>query len=103
MCAKLNEHELTVDQVPPNRALSVQPHLPVWAGLGLVYRCAFCEYHQRGEVMRARYPDQVGGDNLEIQRCYVTRESPFGITVFATWWPVPGGHRDTQDGMSVVP
>ena len=54
--------------VPPNRALLVQPHLPVWAGLSLVYRSAFYGYHQRGEVMRARYPDQVGGDNLEIQR-----------------------------------
>ena len=25
---KFNEHDLTVDQVPPNRALLVQPHLP---------------------------------------------------------------------------
>ena len=25
---KSNEHDLTVDQVPPNRALPVQPHLP---------------------------------------------------------------------------
>ena len=68
MHAKFNEHEITVDQVPPNRALFVQPHLPVWAGLGLVYRCAFYGYHQRGEVMHARYPGPVGGDNLEIQR-----------------------------------
>ena len=49
------------------------------------YRSAFYEYHQRGEVMHARYPNQVGGDNLEIQS-YVTQESPFG-TMFATWWP----------------
>src|ERR1043165_5148095 len=52
----LNEHDLTVDQVPPNRALFVQPHLPVQAGLGLDYRCDFYGYHQREEIMRARYP-----------------------------------------------
>src|SRR4051812_29295782 len=60
----LNEHDLTVDQVPPNRALLVQPHLHVRAGLGLGYRSAFYGYHQRGEVMHARYPGPVGGDNL---------------------------------------
>src|SRR3954463_13622518 len=106
---KLNEHELTVDQVPPNRAFLVHPHFPVWAGLSLVYRSAFYGYHQRGEVMRARYPDQVGGDNLDIQSSYVTRESPFGTMLsprlenVATCWPVSGGHKDTKDGMSVVP
>ena len=30
--------KLNVDQVPPNRALSVQPQLPVRAGLDAVYR-----------------------------------------------------------------
>ena len=62
-----NEHDLTVDQVPPNRASLVQPHLPVRAGLGLGYRSAYYGYHQRGEVMHARYPGPVGGDNLDIQ------------------------------------
>src|ERR1041385_1530420 len=66
---KPDEHNITVDQVPPNRALFVQPHLPVWAGLSLGYRSAFYEYHQRGEVMHARYPGPVGGDNLDIQSC----------------------------------
>src|SRR3954470_15854482 len=33
-----------------------------WSG----YRSAFYGYHQVGEVMHARYPGPVGGDNLEI-------------------------------------
>ena len=51
-----NEHDLTVDQVPLNRASLVQPHSPVQAGLGLGYRSAYYGYHQRGEVMHARVP-----------------------------------------------
>src|SRR3954464_12068632 len=77
---------ITVDQVPPNRALTVQPHLSVWAGLNSGYRSAFYGYHQRGEVMHTRYPDQVGGDNLDIHSVYPG--VPVG-TVFATRWSLP--------------
>ena len=66
-CCIAKELNLTVDQVTPNRASLVQPHSPVWAGLGLGYRSAYYGYHQRGEVMHARYPDQVGGHNIDIQ------------------------------------
>src|SRR4051812_19886296 len=57
---KLNEHDLTVDQVPPNRALLVQPHLPVRVGLDSVYRWAsLTRIHQRGKATRDSYPDQI--------------------------------------------
>ena len=57
---KFNEHDLTVDQVPPNRALFVQPHLPVRAGLDAVCRWAFLmRIHQSGKATRGSYPDQV--------------------------------------------
>ena len=36
--------------------------------------------------MRARYPDQVGGDNIESQFGYCA-QSPFGTMLFATRWP----------------
>src|ERR1041384_1770640 len=39
-CFYVHETNLTVDQVPPNRALFVQPQLPVRAGLDAVYRWA---------------------------------------------------------------
>src|SRR3954462_3240652 len=92
----LNEHDLTVDQVPPNRALFVQPHLPRWAGLSFVYRCAFYGYHQRGEVMHARYPGPVGGDNLDIQS-YLPGSPCEGQSLWTMRRQVSEGHRDTQD------
>ena len=59
-CCYAHELNLTVDQVPPNRALFVQPHLPVWAGLDSVYRRAsLMRIHQRGKATRGSYPDQV--------------------------------------------
>src|SRR3954471_14213208 len=55
-----NEPNLNVDQVPPNRALFVQPQLPVWEGLDAVCRWASLTHiHQRGEATRGSYPDQV--------------------------------------------
>ena len=39
----------------------VQPHLPVWDGLNVVYCHASGRCLQLGKVMGARYPDQVGG------------------------------------------
>ena len=57
---KLKEHDLTVDQVPPNRASLVQPHLPVRAGLDAVCRWAsLMRIHQSGKATRGSYPDQV--------------------------------------------
>ena len=51
---------LNVDQVPPNRALLVQPHLPVRAGLDAVCRWAsLMRIHQSGKATRGSYPDQV--------------------------------------------
>ena len=85
----------------------MQPHLSIRAGLGLGYRSAFYGYHQRGEVMHARYPDQVGGDNLDI-KSYLPGSPRLGQYLphggrLPIGWPVSGGHRDTQDSVSVVP
>src|SRR3954465_2737630 len=55
-----HEPNLNVDQVPPNRALFVQPQLPVWEGLDVVCRWAsLTRIHQRGEATPGSYPDQV--------------------------------------------
>src|SRR4051812_12831221 len=105
---KLDEHNITIDQVPPNRALFVQPHFPVRAGPCLVYRCAFYGYHQRGEIMHARYPGSVGGDNIDIQS-YLPGSPCEGQSLWtmqwsvAMLWQVSGGHVDTQNSVSVVP
>ena len=53
-----------------------------WLGLSV---CSLMRITNKGRLC-ARYPDQVGGDNLEIQSCYYPgvpvweSESPFGIT-----------------------
>ena len=44
-----------------NRCWPVQPRLPVWDGPNWVYCCASHRCLQRGKVMGACYPDQVGG------------------------------------------
>src|SRR3954467_9096538 len=55
-----HEPNLNVDQVPPNRALFVQPQLPVRAGLDAVCRWAsLTRIHQSGKATRGSYPDQV--------------------------------------------
>src|ERR1041385_3993499 len=103
---KLDEHNIAVDPVPPNRALFVQPHLPVWAGLSLGNRSAFYEYHQRGGIMHTRYPGPVGGDNLDIHSCLPGSPRwdslPKGgwVVKVVTWTP---NHRDTQDRVWVSP
>src|SRR3954467_11353685 len=49
-----HEPNLNVDQVPPNRALFVQPQLPVWDGLDAVYRWAsITRCHQSGRLRAA--------------------------------------------------
>src|SRR3954462_14355878 len=59
-CCYAHEPKLNVDQVPPNRALFVQPQLPVWEGLDAVYRWAsLTRMHQSGEATRGSHPDQV--------------------------------------------
>src|ERR1043165_4200010 len=59
-CWYAHEPNLNVDQVPPNRALFVQPQLPVWEGLDAVCRWApLTRIHQSGEATRGSYPDQV--------------------------------------------
>src|SRR3954463_775211 len=85
---KLDEHNITIDQVPPNWALFVQPHFPVWEGLSLGYGSAFYGYHQRGEVMHARYPGPVGGDNLDIQS-YLPGGPKRGQSLWTTCWSGP--------------
>src|SRR3954467_11203634 len=54
-----------------------------WSG----YRSAFYGYHQVGEVMHAHYPDQVGGDNLEIHSVM----SSVSVGQVATRWLVVDG------------
>jgi len=59
-CCYAHAPNLNVDQVPPNRALFVQPQLPVRAGLDAVYRWAsLTRMHQSGEATRGSHPDQV--------------------------------------------
>ena len=59
-CCYVHEPNLNVDQVPPNRALFVQPQLPVRAGLDAVCRWAsLMRIHQSGKATRGSYPDQV--------------------------------------------
>ena len=56
--------------------------------------------------MHARYPYQVGGDNLDIHSCYELSpwwdSLPQGgwVVKVVTWTP---NHRDTQDRVSVSP
>src|ERR1041384_6873413 len=59
-CCYAHEPNLNVEQVPPNRALFVQPQSPVRAGLDAVYRWAsLTRMHQSGEATRGSHPDQV--------------------------------------------
>ena len=61
-----NEHDLTVDQVPPNRALPVQPYFPVWAGLDSVYRWAsLMRVTKDGRLHAAVAFGRVNGGSLD--------------------------------------
>src|SRR3954462_15456873 len=86
-CCYAHEPNLTVDQVPPNRALFVQPQLPVRAGLDAVYRWAsLTRIHQSGEATRGSYPDQV---------------TAVVLTASMFWDPVPFGTSfGPRDGWS---
>ena len=78
-CWYAHEPNLNVDQVPPNRALFVQPQLPVWEGLDAVYRWAsLTRIHQRGEATRGSYPDQVTAVVLTASMFWAP--SPFGTS-----------------------
>ena len=59
----------------------VQPHLPGWGGPNSVYCHASRRYLQLGKVMRARYPDQVGGHSL-VCPSFTVPMSPFGMILF---------------------
>src|SRR3954464_13343680 len=81
-CCYAHEPNLNVDQVPPNRALFVQPQLPLWEGLDAVYRWAsLTRMHQSGEATRGSHPDQVAAVVLTASMFWVP--SPFG-TSFGT-------------------
>ena len=104
-CWYAHEPNLTIDQVPPNRALFVQPQLPVRAGLHAVYRWAsLTRIHQSGKASAAVAFGRVNGGSLDSQ--YVLGPSPFGTSfVPRDGWShamvVSGGHRATQ-GMTYV-
>ena len=100
-CCYVHEPNLTVDQVLPNRALFVQPQLPVRAGLDAVYRWAsLMRIHQSGRAMRGSCLGRVNGSSLDSQ--YVLGPSPFGTSFrprdgWSHAMAVSGGHRATQD------
>src|ERR1043165_6677270 len=78
-CCYAHEPNLNVDQVPPNRAIFVQPQLPVWEGLDAVYRWASLTcIHQSGEATRGSCLGRVNGGSLDSQ--YVLGPSPFGTS-----------------------
>src|SRR4051812_29167777 len=73
------EPNLNVDQVPPNRALFVQPQLPVWVGFDAVCRWAsLTRIHQRGKATHGSYPDQVTAVVLTASMFWAS--SPFGTS-----------------------
>ena len=93
---------VTVDQVPPNRALLVQPHsLDGQALIRSIGGFSYA-YHQGGKAMRGSYTDQVNGDSLESWFCYwdpVPVWDKFvghAMVVFHAMAGVSGGHRATQ-------
>src|SRR3954462_9808012 len=74
-----HEPNLNVDQVPPNRALFVQPHLLVRACLDAVYWWAsLTRIHQSGRATRGSCLGRVNGGSLDSQ--YVLGPSPFGTS-----------------------
>src|SRR3954463_2185009 len=84
-CCYAHEPNLNVDQVPPNRALSVQPQLLVWAGLDAVYQWAsLTRMHQSGEATRGSHPDQVAAVVLTAK--YVLGAVPVWDKFWATRW-----------------
>ena len=73
-CCYAHEPNLNVDQVPPNRALFVQPQLHVRAGLDVVYRWAsLTRIHQSGEATRGSCLGRVNGGSLDSQLCFGRR------------------------------
>src|SRR4051812_32926496 len=75
-----HEPNLNVDQVPPNRALFVQPQLLVWAGLDAVCRWApLTRCHQSGRATRGSCLGRVNGGSPDSQFCY-GYPSPFGTS-----------------------
>src|SRR3954471_5644267 len=90
-----HEPNLNVDQVTPNRALFVQPQLPVRAGLDAVCRWAsLTRIHQSGKATRGSYPDQVTAVVLTASIVMGTR--PRLGQVWSTRWlePCDGQCRD---------
>ena len=58
----------------------------------------FADITKEGRLWRARYPDQVGGDNLEIQRDKLPGSPGWDNAIDQGFGRCPDGHRDTQDG-----
>src|SRR3954468_12925181 len=73
ICCKIimltfKEHDLTIDQVPPNRALPVQPHLPIWEGLDLVYQwVSLMRVPKEGRLCATVAFRRVNGGSLDSQ------------------------------------
>ena len=76
------EHNVNRVMVPLNRVFLVQPHLPLWEGPNAIYCHVSCLCLQRGKVMGARYPDQLGGHKPCVPRFGFELMFPFG-----TVWP----------------
>src|SRR3954467_15211449 len=94
-CCYAHEPNLNVDQVPPNRALFVQPQLPVWEGLDTVYRWApLTRMHQSGEATRGSHPDQVAAVVLIASFVMGTRPRLGQVLGHATVGAVRGSCRD---------
>src|ERR1041384_7490147 len=82
-CCYAHEPNLNVDQVPPNRALFMQPQSPVRAGLDAIYRWAsLTRMHQSGEATRGSHPDQVAAVVLTASMFWAP--SPFGTSLGPT-------------------
>src|SRR3954463_14797804 len=56
--------------MPPNRTYPCSHICLDGEALTRAIVVLFYGHHQVGEVMHARYPDQVGGDNLDIHSVY---------------------------------
>ena len=79
----------------------MQPHFPLWEGPNMVYCRASRRCLQRGKVMGARYPDQVGGHKpcvpIVVVMCTCPRLGRFIVLATTVAVGVFGRHGATQD------
>ena len=66
---------------------TVQPHLPLWKALMRCYCHVSHRCLQRGKVMGARYPDQVGGHKPCVPVVVVMDPCPRLGPFLPRWWP----------------